>query len=539
MLHQWLVYRHLAREELEQCLGPAKENASDGDSRRRKLHLGQSSDFSEEPRFKPIPFDEGFLFSAAIRDDGEICNYSDQDYIHNHKKLDRHLDHQARTLYMGQYPVHRNFLRQVLTVFDAHTHGLREEDVNKRDVQNWASCQRTAFPRVRQCLLDLIDGNNVPQANNLALGLWAFLDIVYHYMEIFVSLKASLTDRIEYASYVVNFLGIWRNHIILSQDYTLRENFLSRETFQDVLISCHFAVMLILDFADNYPYLDCCLERTGSDGCEVFFSMNGSWVKNHHAYTILDMIRNHSAMTRIAEIRSKNKRLVFRKSHSKQDNIWEKQYPAGEIEKSCDLKDYPSHQEALIAWRRGARRAQDLARRVRIEPDLPQDPDDGDDHDSDGGDDNNDYDSSDSDDNDSDKGESSGGSNSSTFCENNKDKEDWFYFPFKGTDYKQLFHGMISETNLEEQEQEFLRSQGSGSIAGGDRVEDVVSEQEVNGLVFAESQRLLNNLFSLQENSESTDEVEPINKHVADISIPSLSIRKSNSSVVRDLIKAW
>ena len=172
---------------------------------------------------------------------------------------------------MGQYPVHRNFLRQVLTVFDAHTHGLREEDVNKRDVQNWASCQRTAFPRVRQCLLDLIDGNNVPQANNLALGLWAFLDIVYHYMEIFVSLKASLTDRIEYASYVVNFLGIWRNHIILSQDYTLRENFLSRETFQDVLISCHFAVMLILDFADNYPYLDCCLERTGSDRCEVFF----------------------------------------------------------------------------------------------------------------------------------------------------------------------------------------------------------------------------------------------------------------------------
>ena len=111
--------------------------------------MGQSSDVNEGERFKPILVEDGFLFSAQVRDDGLICNYSDQDYIHNHKKLDRHLDHQARTLYMGQYPVHRNFLRQVLDVFHPQEHGLRQEDVNKRDVQNWASCQRTTFPKVK------------------------------------------------------------------------------------------------------------------------------------------------------------------------------------------------------------------------------------------------------------------------------------------------------------------------------------------------------------------------------------------------------
>ena len=233
--------------------------------------MGQSSNVNEGERFKPILVEDGFLFSAQVRDDGLICNYSDQDYIHNHKKLDRHLDHQARTLYMGQYPVHRNFLRQVLDVFHSQEHGLRQEDVNKRDVQNWASCQRTTFPKVRQCLFDLINGINCPQANNLALGLWAYLDVLYHYLEIFVSLRASLTERIEHSSYVVHFLGIWRSYIIMSRDLTLKENFLSRETFQDILLSCHFAVLMIIDFGENYSYLECCLDRTGSDDCEVFF----------------------------------------------------------------------------------------------------------------------------------------------------------------------------------------------------------------------------------------------------------------------------
>ena len=137
---------------------------------------------------------------------------------------------------MGQYPVHRNFLRQVLDVFHPQEHGLRQEDVNKRDAQNWASCQRKTFPKVRQCLLNLINGINSPQANNLALGLWAYLDVLYHYLEILVSLRASLTERIEHSSYVVHFLGIWRSYIIMSRDLTLKENFIEQRN-----IPRHFA----------------------------------------------------------------------------------------------------------------------------------------------------------------------------------------------------------------------------------------------------------------------------------------------------------
>ena len=133
---------------------------------------------NEGERFKPILVKDGFLFSAQVRDDGLICNYSDQDYIHNHKKLDRHLDHQARTSYMGT--VHRTSQFSTASsgcVPSTTTWFLRQEDVNKRDVQNWASCQRTTFPKIRQCLLNLINGINCPQANNLATGLWAYLNV--------------------------------------------------------------------------------------------------------------------------------------------------------------------------------------------------------------------------------------------------------------------------------------------------------------------------------------------------------------------------
>ena len=71
--------------------------------------------------------------------------------------------------------------------------------------------------------------------------------------------------------------------------------------------------------------MECPLDRTGEDGCEVYFSMNGSWVKNHHAYIDLDMVRNYSDMTRIAEINSTNEKVKFRRTNYKQDNIWEKQ----------------------------------------------------------------------------------------------------------------------------------------------------------------------------------------------------------------------
>ncbi|CAH3129959.1 unnamed protein product [Porites lobata] len=70
----------------------------------------------------------------------------------------------------------------------------------------------------------------------------------------------------------------------------------SRETYQDIVISCQFAVILICYMRDNLPEQECCLELSGSHVLEDFWSKNGQWVGNHHNYWFRDLQGNASHM---------------------------------------------------------------------------------------------------------------------------------------------------------------------------------------------------------------------------------------------------
>ena len=232
------MYDLLCKEFLDPFLGPGIGNSSDGDSRQRKLFLAQSSDANNGQRFKPVPISEGFLFIGKLEmDEGnelQVRNLSDSDFIQN-QKLDNHLDYVSRDLRPGLYPAHRN-IRAVLEHFSPHEHGLRDNDVNKRDQQNWASARRTTFPKVRRCLEDLIEGQNANGIRDPTLrGTSIYLELVFYYMEIFISLEASLYERIRYAGAVTIFMVIWRKYVVMHAGLTLKDNCLTRETFQDVL----------------------------------------------------------------------------------------------------------------------------------------------------------------------------------------------------------------------------------------------------------------------------------------------------------------
>ena len=361
---------------------------------------------------------------------------------------------------------------------------LRNEDVNKTDMQNWSSCQRTFFPNVRECLWKMVHGLDGTTQNEQALGLWVYLDLLYDYLEIFVSLRASYYQRVVNAGYVTTFLGIWRNSIIMSDDLTLSKHFLSRETFQDLLLSCHFAVILIADFGLNYPYLECPLDRTGEDGCEVYFSMNGSWVKNHHAYTALDMVRNYGDMTRIAEINSTNEKVKFRRTNYKQDNIWEKQYEPGNRERTCNLKEYPTAAEIIEAWREGVSKARRMARMVGM---LGKD-------------------------------------NGSTEAD---DIPTWFETPFKDLSYLDLFQGLTSEENMQS---------GQSNEVEADSEWGELEDQ--NGAIFADCQNLMNEALA-QEVGEEEGHGSGIDcrKHDSEIFVPEVNGVMPKSTVIKQLAK--
>ncbi len=412
--NQWLQISQFYNEHLR-FIGPLIGQASDGDSRRRKLML-QSALAVTGPRFRPIPEHLGFIFSCVLHEmDGAtytLEDVMDQDYIHNHKKLVNHMHHGARILMMGPYMVHSNHILLILETFTFDRHGLTRDDVERRDRQNWRSAQRLVFLQVQECLQELITGNRTTAPNNLLKGTLVFLKVIWMYVEIFCSPVASLRQRIVYAATVTHFLGIWRAFVRQSRDFSLHKNFLSRETFTDVLLSTHFAVILICYMRDNFPNVPCRLDLSGTDIVETYWSANGQWVGNRHNYSFGRLSQNASHMIRLDQIRVDPQAPKFARPHPKGEVIWPSQF--GGHAPQADLTAYPAPGEDVEAWMDGIAAARDLARDAGMAP--------VDDHDTDNNDDS---------DGDSDHGD---------------DDQSWFYYPFRNASHP--FHN-VGSTNCD------------------------------------------------------------------------------------------
>ena len=165
---------------------------------------------------------------------------------------------------------------------------------------------------------------------------------------------------------LTHFFAIWRNSVYRDDHLKLATNFITRETYIDVLLSCHFAVMLICYMRDNFPQQECRLDLSGSDLVEDFWSKNGQWVGNHHNYNYTDLRRNSAHMIRLEEIRVDPSAPEFTKPHPKQESIWPQQYkrPLNRP----DLTTYPECGTELEEWKEGIEIARRLARLVGMAP---------------------------------------------------------------------------------------------------------------------------------------------------------------------------
>ena len=79
-------------------------------------------------------------------------------------------------------------------------------------------------------------------------------------------------------------------------------NFILNQTYTDILLSTHSAVIMICYFRDQYPDIPCPLDRMGSDCCEQYFSKNIQAIGNHPVYPFGQMVRNVGNMNRLSQI---------------------------------------------------------------------------------------------------------------------------------------------------------------------------------------------------------------------------------------------
>ena len=87
-----------AKTHLNDTVGPLIGHSSDGNSRLCKLMLNLASDRASESKYKPVPLEDGFIFSARIDDNNLMRDMCNQDMIHNHRKIINALDQVKRDL---------------------------------------------------------------------------------------------------------------------------------------------------------------------------------------------------------------------------------------------------------------------------------------------------------------------------------------------------------------------------------------------------------------------------------------------------------
>ena len=115
-------------------------------------------------------------------------------------------------------------------------------------------------------------------------GTLAFITVIWHYVEILYSPTVPLKERIKYAGFVIHFFGIWRNFIYWEPKLHIANNFISNQTYTDILLPTHSAVIVICYFRDQHPDIPCPLDRMGSDCCEQYFSKHVQAIGNHPVY---------------------------------------------------------------------------------------------------------------------------------------------------------------------------------------------------------------------------------------------------------------
>jgi hypothetical protein len=304
--NQWNKLKPLHDKHMKRVVGVWFGSASDGDARRRLL---QKMDMTnpEGMRWGPL-YLRGWALTGLLHEDGTVTCIHGQDFIHCIKKLINPTDSGTRSLLLGNYLVtltHIELLRVIDNVAGCGPlgkHGVQHKDATRKDRQNWSSAQRVCRRRALNALKAIDEASR-----ERTLGTYYYMRMVWQFVHIYYSRKATLRKRIYYASYVMHFLARWRAWIIHhrpNMNVSMDKCCISSQAHTDAIIACSQVILVILYFREFSRNIPVCLRKLGSDCCEHLFSEMGSWNVNKRNYTASEMATNGTKMTRLATLRA-------------------------------------------------------------------------------------------------------------------------------------------------------------------------------------------------------------------------------------------
>ena len=215
-----------------------------------------------------------------------MVDLHDQDWIHVVKKLVNNMHVPTRALaFTSKFIATLNHVDLARRESVAGLLKLQVRDTQRKDRQNWCSTQRVISRHVRaemKKMEETEDGERM-------MGSRAYLDMCWKYTQMFYSKTLSIAKRVEYAAYVIHFLRLWRMYVYSTKGLSLSRNFITRETYQDTILSCHCFINSVRKMRDYGCGTAICFEKFGSDCCEKHFSAQGSWQENKRNYSATTM----------------------------------------------------------------------------------------------------------------------------------------------------------------------------------------------------------------------------------------------------------
>lgn len=202
--------------------------------------------------------------------------------------------HSTRKLPFGKYLIQLEHLTELIAKVDKDRHFLTPSTLNPADRQNFESARRMCSTEVICLLREYVKESD---------GTMQYLHMMRDLIEAFTNKTLTPLQRIRKVWYSLFLARIWRQSILLSKKYTLKENFLTLNCYTCIEINAHSLVLCLLYLKKtNEPELFL-PHLFNSQPCEATFRKFRSMTS---AYSVVTNCTVKETISRIGKIQLQN-----------------------------------------------------------------------------------------------------------------------------------------------------------------------------------------------------------------------------------------
>jgi hypothetical protein len=294
-------------------------HVSDGDAKLRKAYMGLLSKVDSRGAIKV--FDGGrsaltidhplihiFLPPSLDAPIGGIYEFNVvvglSDFLHLAWRLRVHFLWNHRHMFIGSLVILATHVREAQAATQSRLR-IKNSDLNVRDKQNWAGTKSVmgfdqdgvAFEKP---MFEFLHGEGSSQqhyATYMYLG-----GLCHRFLRVFIGRPKKPHEVVKDMAFCLAFIAFWRQINVEAKCANVSRNFLTRQTFTDLIITCSAMILMIKLWSVQFRHLPFVPGRMSSRFNEYLFSYCRLQVRGAPIFTALGALRHLRAYIRQVEL---------------------------------------------------------------------------------------------------------------------------------------------------------------------------------------------------------------------------------------------